>query len=299
MLYDKCHLPFRGVARNIYRRLRDNPKRLYRNFKSINSTKPLRCNPISQTELHTLTCHTHLFMYITAIKSLLRFCCDVAVVVHDDGTLTTRDIATIEHHIVGIRVIRRPDADKVMEEFLPPFPNTRSYRDKIINSLELTDHPLLASTKKIIITNSDVLFLGRPDDVIQWIATDDDTVLCVYEEEPHQQARFLARINSPFPPHLTLALLCFNKSLVDLTTIEDLLSRVRPEDELWSVGQNLLPALIGKNVNGGKVRFLDRKLYQASAVFRDDAIFRHYWTSTFSLREQYFVDAAKVISELK
>src|ERR1017187_7503089 len=100
------NLPFHNTARAIYWRLLGNPKGLYRNFKPINSTKPLRCNPAAQTELHTLTCRKHLFMYITAVKSLLRFISDVAVVAHDDGSLTIKDIATIEHHIDGIRVIR-------------------------------------------------------------------------------------------------------------------------------------------------------------------------------------------------
>src|ERR1017187_1906736 len=65
-------LPFRKALRAIYWQLLGSPRRLYRNFKPVNSTKPLRCNPASQTDLHTLTCHKHVFMYITAIKSLLR-----------------------------------------------------------------------------------------------------------------------------------------------------------------------------------------------------------------------------------
>jgi hypothetical protein len=299
-LYDKNpDLPFHNTARAFYQRLRGNPARLYRNFKPINSTKPLKCNPASQTELHTLTCHNHLFMYITAVKSLLRFVSDVAVVVHDDGSLTTKDIATIEHHIEGIKVIRRGDADRIAEGFLARFPKTTTFRTEIINSLELTDHALLAGKEKLIITNSDTLFLRRPDDVIQWIAADDGDVLCAYEEKPIQQAEFLARMKSSFPPHLTLALVCLYKDIVDPTGIEDLLNQVQRTDELWFIGQNSLPVLIGNKVNSSKVRFLDQQLYEASGVFREGAIFRHYWTSIASLRSEYFADAARVVAELK
>jgi hypothetical protein len=165
-IYDKYpDLPFQETARAIYRRLRAKPDEFYRNFKPVNSTPPLRCNPASRTEIHTLTCHRHLFMYITAAKSLLRFFSDVAVVVHDDGSLTTNDIATIKRHIEGIKVIRRCDADKTVGDLFAPFPKTTTYRAKIINSLELTDHALLAGKEKLIISNSDILFLRRPDDV--------------------------------------------------------------------------------------------------------------------------------------
>jgi hypothetical protein len=272
---------------------------IYRNFEPINATKPLRCNPAAQTEVHTLTCHKHIFMYITAVKSLLRFVSDVAIVVHDDGSLTTNDIGTIKSHIKGIKVIRRHDADKAVGKLLAPFPRAANYRAKIINSLELTDHALLATKEKIIITNSDTLFLRRPDDVIRWIAAEDGDVLCVYEDKPWQQAAFLARANSSFPPHLTLGLICFYRNIVDPIGIEELLNQVEPTDDPWFFGQNSLPVLIGERVDKSKIRFLDQNLYEASAVFKEGAIFRHYWTSVGSLNSQYFADAAKVISELK
>src|ERR1019366_346638 len=158
--------PLRKSLRALYWRWRESPGRLYRNFRPVDSTRPLRCNPASQTEIHTLTCHKHVFMYITAIKSFLRFVSDVAVVVHDDGSLTPEDITTIERHIDGIKVIRRPDADEVMGRLLAAYPKTARYRSEVINSLELTDHALLASRERLIITNSDTLFLQRPDEVI-------------------------------------------------------------------------------------------------------------------------------------
>jgi hypothetical protein len=292
-------LPFRKALRAIYWQLLGSPRRLYRNFKPVNSTKPLRCNPASQTELHTLTCHKHVFMYITAIKSLLRFVSDVAVVVHDDGSLTTKDVTTIEHHIDGIKVIRRCEADEIVGKLLAPYPKTASYRSEVINSLELTDHALLAGKEKLIITNSDTLFLRRPDDIIQWIAADDGHVLCVYERQPVQQAEFLTRMKSSFPPHLTLALVCLYKPIVEPAGIEEIINQCEWTDATWFIGQNSLPVLIGKKVSGDKVRFLDQQLYEASGDFKEGAVFRHYWTSIASRRPQLFADAARVIAELK
>jgi hypothetical protein len=239
-------------------------------------------------------------MYITAIKSLLRFVPDLAVVVHDDGSLAAKDIATIEHHIEGIKVIRRRDADEILGELLASCPKTAAYRSEVINSLELTDHALLAGTERMIITNSDTLFLRHPDELVQWITSDTEDVLCVYEEAPVQQAEFLKKMGSSFPPHLTLALTCLRKSMVEAAEIEAFMNRVEKTDSQWFIGQNLLPVLIGKKVRSDKIKFLDRRLYEASGEFKEDAaVFRHYWTSIANLRPQYFADASKVISELK
>jgi hypothetical protein len=230
---------------------------------------------------------------------LLRYVPDLAVVAHDDGSLAPNDIATIERHIRGVKVIRRLDSDKAVGTILAHFPKVRAYRAQIINSMELTDHALLAQKEKVIIINSDVLFLRQPDEVIQWISSDEGDVLCVYENEPYQQAAFLSRIGSPFPPHLTLGLVCLRKSIVDPSGIEEILNQVEPSDDPWYIGQNSLPALIAKKVDIGKIRFLDPTYYEASGAFTENAIFRHYWSSLASLNSQYFSDAARVIAELQ
>jgi hypothetical protein len=293
-------LPFRGIARAIYWRLRTNSRRFYRCFKPVATTRPLKCDPASEVELHTLTCHDHVFMYITATKSLLRFVSGLAVVVHDDGSLTPEDIRAIERHIVGVKVIRRQDADGLVGRRLALCPKTARYRTAVVNSLELTDHALLAGREKIIITNSDTLFLRRPDEVLRWIESDNGEVLCVYEKQPVQQAEFVTKFQSWFPPHLTLALVCLCTPVVeDANEIEEILAHVDENDKPWFVGQNSLPVLIGKKVTAEKVKFLDHEEYQASGEFSGSAIFRHYWTSIVNLRSQYCVDAKKVIAELR
>lgn len=292
-------LPFRKLARALYWRLRASPRRFYRSFRPVNSTRPLKCNPAAQTELHTLTCHEHVFMYITAIKSLLRFVSELAVVVHDDGSLTEQDIGTIERHIVGIKVIRRREADEMVGKILASFPRTAAYRAAVINSLELTDHALLANRDKVIITNSDTLFLRRPNELIEWIHADSEEVRCVYEKQPAQQAEFLARMRSCFPPHLTLALVCLSKPVVEAADLEEILTQVESTDAPWFVGQNTLPVLIGRKIREDQIKFFDAQVYQASGEFDGDAVFRHYWTSIVNLRPQYSADARKVIAELK
>ena len=298
--YDKNRwLPFRSIVRSVYWRFRTDSRRFYRCFKAVDATKPLRCNPASSVEMHTLTCHEHVFMYITAAKSLLRFVSELAVVVHDDGSLTSEDQLTIERHIPGVRVIRRQEADGALGALVAHCPSTARYREKVINSLELTDHLLLAKQQRMIITNSDILFLRRPDEVIRWIESGSSEVLCVYEKQPVQQAEFLTKRQSWFPPHLTLALVCLNRPIDGASEIEEVIRQVDDDDEPWFIGQNSLPILLGKKVSADQVKFLDTETYQASGEFSGAAIFRHYWTSIVNLRFQFGADAKRVIAELR
>jgi hypothetical protein len=292
-------LPFRMHFQRFVRGLRSRRNEFELRFKEIRSTKPLKCNHIAKTQMHILTCHKHVSMFLTSAKSLLRFKPDIVIVLHDDGSLTTKDIAEIEHHIVGVRIIRRADADILADRALAGCPKTRAYRAQVINSLELTDHILLSNGEKIIITNSDTLFLRRPDALLKWIDAPDCEVLCVHEKEPYQQSAFLARVGSNFPPHVTLGLACFPRYLVDAAEIEKLVAQADESTDPWYLGQNMLPALLGIRVLPEFICFLDPILYQASGLFTDGAVYRHYWSSLAILNDQFFADGAQVIAELK
>ena len=72
-------------------------------LKRVLKTPYLKCNPNAKVEIHTLTSHRHLFMYMTAIKSFLRYFNEIAVIVHDDGSLTKKDNVLLKHHIRGLK----------------------------------------------------------------------------------------------------------------------------------------------------------------------------------------------------
>ena len=238
-------------------------------------------------------------MFLLSVKSLLRFEPNIAVVLHDDGSLTPADLRTLRHHIKGIRIIRRAEADSMADRAMIECPHARAYRARVINSLELTDHLLLGSGEKLIITNSDTLFLRRPDALLQWIDRPPNQALCVHESEPYQQADYLARVGSNFPPHVTLGLICFPRFVFDAKEVEMLLVQADSSFDPWYLGQNAMPALLGRRVASESVRFLDPDAYQASGVFSDSAIYRHYWSSLGLLNDQFFADGADVIAELR
>lgn len=295
------HLPFYRVAHKAYVRLLEfrTTRLLQDTLRGIDATPPLECNPHATAELHTLTCHRHVRMYIAAVKSLLRFTRDIAVVAHDDGSLTSNDISRIAHHIKGVRLIRRAQADEDMRGLLALYSPISAYRGTVANSQELTDHAFLARASRIIVSNSDTLFLKSPDQLLEWIAREDETVLCVYEAAPHGQSEFLSRLKSSFPPHMTLALVCFPTRLVRAEALAQVLADSGARHSDWYTGQNALAAVLGTAAPSDAIYFLDKRTYEASGTLVEpDAVFRHYWTSIVNLRIQHSVDASRVISEL-
>lgn len=136
-------------------------------FRSIGGTPPIQVNPHADTGIHTAVPHRYLYAYLTAIKSFLRYYADIAVYVHDDGSLRNEDKELIRAHIPGAKVIDRSwadqaFADKVGDEFL------MKVRKSYTSYLKLFDPTLVSTNKRIIIVDTDVLFLNRPTAIIEW-----------------------------------------------------------------------------------------------------------------------------------
>ncbi len=270
---------------------------LYKKFRPIKKTLPIPCRPLAATEIHVLTCHPHVFMCISALKSFLRYFNDLAISIHEDGSLTRTDKKLLHHHLPGVRLIEKKLADEEIERKFLNYPHILKYRSSVINSLELIDHLSSVRTPKIIILNSDVLFLERPNEVIDWIAGNQEGNLCVYEETPEEQNSFISQLGFSAPPHITLGLVCTRSSLMDAELINSMLQSSISFKQ-WYVGQNILPCLIERAYGVQSIQFLDKQRYQASGEFSNGAVYRHYWTSIDKLRELYFKDGRKVIQDL-
>ena len=136
-------------------------------FRAVNGTPPISANPHAETGIHTAVPHRYLFAYLTAIKSFLRYYADVAVYVHDDGSLREEDKGLIRTHVPGVQIIDRAwadqtFADKIGDEFL------MKVRKSYTSYLKLFDPTLVSTRKRIIIVDTDVLFLNHPAAIIEW-----------------------------------------------------------------------------------------------------------------------------------
>src|SRR5689334_15287966 len=82
-----------------------------RRFRAAASLPVSATNPDAPVEVHTLLCHRDVWPYLYAIKSLLLYCDDVSVVLHDDGTLSSSDVVLLRSQLPGIRIIDTASAD--------------------------------------------------------------------------------------------------------------------------------------------------------------------------------------------
>ncbi len=136
-------------------------------FGAVAGTPPIACNPGAATGVHTAVPHRYRYAYLVAIKSLLRYRADLAVYVHDDGTLSDADKALIEWHVPGAVVIGREVADRRFAEVVGDEFLTR-VRGSYTSYLKLFDPTLFSTNQRIVVVDTDVLFLRRPDAVIEW-----------------------------------------------------------------------------------------------------------------------------------
>lgn len=136
-------------------------------FGAVGRTPKVSTNPDAETGIHTAVPHRYLNAYLTAIKSFLHYHADIAVYVHDDGSLREEDKVLIRQHLSGVRIIDRATADrtfaeKVSDEFLS------KVRKSYTSYLKLFDPTLASTNKRIIVVDTDVLFLNRPETIIEW-----------------------------------------------------------------------------------------------------------------------------------
>ena len=119
--------------------------------------------------MHSAVPHRYLLAYLVAIKSFLHHQPDITVFVHDDGSLTEEDKVLIRSHIDGVHIIDRAVADRRFNDQIND-PFLAKVRSSYTSYLKLFDPTLVSDKRRIIIVDTDTLFLKRPSVVIEWAA---------------------------------------------------------------------------------------------------------------------------------
>lgn len=136
-------------------------------FGKVGKTSPIKTNPNADTSLHSAVPHRYVFAYLVAVKSLLQYYSDFSVFVHDDGSLTQTDKNLIKRHLPDVHIIDRQEANKKFEETVNN-PFLSKVRSSYTSYIKLFDTTLYNKSKRIIILDTDTLFLKRPDHIIEW-----------------------------------------------------------------------------------------------------------------------------------
>lgn len=135
-------------------------------FRKIIKTRPIVTNPDAETEVHSAVPHRYVYAYLVAIKSLLQYYADLSIVVHDDGSLNQADKDLISQHLPHCRIIERTQANKDFDSLNNPF--LSKVRNSYTSYIKLFDTSYSSQSKRVIIVDTDTLFLKRPDQIIEW-----------------------------------------------------------------------------------------------------------------------------------
>ena len=148
-------------------------------FYPITKTSQINTNPEAETVLYCALDRTSCRQYITAAKSFLRYYPNVAVIAQNDGSLGKRNIAEIKAHLPGAIVWSKQSmfediqnrATPELLRLIPGADQYESYTSIKIMYLKFLNVIFRLNGKKVIVIDSDIVFLKRPDFIIEWACT--------------------------------------------------------------------------------------------------------------------------------
>jgi len=283
-------------------------RKIKRAFGPVLDTPSLKCRVHAPTEIHSLVSHKHLYIYMSAMKSFLRFYDGVSVVVHDDGTLKRSDAEMLKTHLGGIEIIGNTEANERANDILKAFPACHKFRNMRINQRQIFDFCAFAGRNKLIMLDSDTLFFKPPEEIRKWIDSENQDILYVYEEDPCgpiigteyiTNARNIGKTPFKFAKNLCSGFVCYYKDMMDLELIEEycafVLKNCRHERSSF-FAQPIIALCAGNSKYKPSIL---PKSYQNPPRFAKDPMFRHYWRSAYSISGDYMSDAKKVIAQIK
>ncbi|MCX5680497.1 MAG: hypothetical protein NTZ95_07665 [Candidatus Omnitrophica bacterium] len=153
-------------------------------LKIFNSKPVVTGKDAPHFEIHMLICHRDVGMGLWAIRSFFYHTDkSYAIILHDDGTLTEKDLTILRRHLIGVTIIKKDEADNMLIEQLSAYPELKWFRfssdvisydrrqsfNGFIFSLKLVDFNILTSARKKLFLESDVLFFKRPKLIMDWI----------------------------------------------------------------------------------------------------------------------------------
>lgn len=194
-------------------------------FNEALNTPPISVNPESSVEIHSLCGQRDLNMLLLCLKSFIRFYNQVRLVVHDDGTLGPFGRELLQYHIPGIEIF---DIKAQPDEF-----DELAHEDfNVYKAKGVYNH---SKGEKVIMMDSDMLFLRKPSEIIDWIHSDEKVRL--YGEDHYEHHSKYIEIETlsdhkPLAPKVNAGLICLYPE--DLEK-DDFLSLIRHFVKLDSV----------------------------------------------------------------
>jgi hypothetical protein len=121
----------------------------------------------------------------------------VALVIHEDGSLTKVGGETLRRHLPGARLVSRAEADREIEQLLPPEQAAERRAHVLLMKVYDFNH-FNRDGRPVLILDSDLVFRAAPDEAVEWIRGNDERVF--YNPDPMRDTyRALVRPAAPLP----------------------------------------------------------------------------------------------------
>jgi hypothetical protein len=123
---------------------------------------------MTPTIVHGLICSRDISMALAGFSSLLKFSdTPIKLLLHDDGSLTSKDREILLRSLDGVQIISRSHADEEMAENLRNYPSCRLYRKEYVYGLKLLDIAFM-SDGDFGYCDSDILFMRPFKNLFKW-----------------------------------------------------------------------------------------------------------------------------------
>lgn len=225
-----------------------------------------------KAEIHMLMNKKHINMAILALKSFLRFYSNLGVVIHDDGTIDADSEKFLSKNIQNIRVVRLKEAESIFKGQTDLLHAREGYLDIHITMLKLLDVHVLSDNNKVIIMDSDVIFVNRPDEIIDWIEGDKNYNLYArpYLKNLKMDKDALRDKFGPisFIDKFNSGLLCINKNLIKLDLILDSLEKLSGDDRMPVFGDESVWTIVFSRSLSRELAFDDYPLFSESRYLK-------------------------------
>jgi len=264
-------------------------------FNAIKDTPPISARFVSSWEIHILTNEKYAVMCLWALKSLAVTLGGMPdVVIHDDGSLINETVALLSRHLPNARIITEQLVleDTSFWEQLAKYPALLYWRKEVDLCLarRLIDFRFYANKPYVVVFDTDVLFLRRPEFMLQCASKGLPFAMTDYLSAYHPPLGVLKAVfPKPFPVDINGGLWGVPKTVLDLNTLEETLGRLSENDQQFEWGnfwldQTLLALLLAE---AGDLVMLPPAEY--SIAFRrlsEGAAAHHFPNST--ARKLYF-----------
>lgn len=130
---------------------------------------PRPVSAAADDEIHMLCGNSHVSMGRVCLWSLLRWLpFDVAVYVHNDGTMTKEDEDAWRRSFPNLKIVSRADMEESRAAFFAEgrYPRLREFSSHLY-SPKVIDFHLAGTSRRVIVLDTDILFFKRPDEFIE------------------------------------------------------------------------------------------------------------------------------------